>query len=169
MADRREITRAEARRRRAIKRQIAAQTASAVCEKIEYALTKARRIMTDKSFKEILNAHGVNTVPQCLARNNGSHAPSEEAGVANGRLDEASLQFAIAWAFLFPLIGKPEIANHLENKWPGFVWEIKDAFIALVVEGPFPHAMSGHRSRRHGARYQPIRRRMSRGSLGRVG
>ena len=59
---------------------------------------------------------------------------------ANKQLEEASLRFVIAWAFLFPLFAKPNIKLYLQRNWPGFIDEMKDAFIGLVMEGPFPPA-----------------------------
>jgi hypothetical protein len=49
-----------------------------------------------------------------------------------------AIQLTVAWPFLFPLLESEAIAKHLEDCWPAFVLDTKDAFIALVVDGPFP-------------------------------
>ena len=78
-------------------------------------------------------------------------------------LDDVSLQFAILWTFFFPLFDYAVIARCLEDTWPGFILEMKDAFIAIVVKGPFPHVLSGHKGRYHGAHYYADKRRISKG------
>jgi hypothetical protein len=156
MTDTREMTRSEMRRRRTLERTDACERATAVCERVALVLSKARRILVDRRFAEILHSQGVQSLPLSLTADDG--APRRDGGKpapAKDRLDKVSLEFAIAWTFLFPMFAKPVIANHLEEAWPGFILEMKDVFITLVVEGPFPHVMSGHRGRRHGAYYHP--------------
>jgi hypothetical protein len=68
-------------------------------------------------------------------------------------LDRISLEFVVAWKFLYPLLHNAEAKSYLENAWPGFISDLKDAFIALVIDGPFPRAMSGHRGRKHHDNY----------------
>ena len=154
MTDKREMTRAEARQRRALAKDVACQKAGAICESVGSVVNKARLVLATEGFVEILRSQGIQTLPRCLATNAGlTHDIGDDPKAEKDRLDEVSLEFVIVWTFLFPLVTNPAIAINLEKMWPGFIQELKDAFITLVVEGPFPHAMSGHRGRRHGAHY----------------
>ncbi len=162
MADKREMTRATARQRRALARTAAGEKAKAVCDRVASAVNKARWVLAEKSFADILRSQGVQTLPRCLLLKNASiHVIGGNSVSDKDKLSEVSLEFAIAWTFLFPLFDNPAIAGHLEKTWPGFILELKDAFITLVVEGPFPHTMSGHRGRRHGTNYHSGKRHRS--------
>uniref|UniRef100_UPI00195358B5 hypothetical protein n=1 Tax=Klebsiella michiganensis TaxID=1134687 RepID=UPI00195358B5 len=55
----------------------------------------------------------------------------------------SSLNFMIAWSFLFPLFSNTHIALHLRRNSPDLIAEMKDAFILLVINGPFPEACCG--------------------------
>jgi hypothetical protein len=61
----------------------------------------------------------------------------------NCNLIEAPLEFSVVWNFFFPLFANTAITEHLGRASPDPVSELKDTFIALVVEGPFPHMMNG--------------------------
>jgi hypothetical protein len=158
MNDKREMSRAKSRRRRALARDVAFRRTQATCELLKSALAKVRLVLTDKAFRSILYSEGVHSLPRDLA---GLEIAKAHVRSKKDALD-ISLQFVIAWTFLFPLFNRPEIAAYLERTWPGFIQQLKDAFITIVVEGPFPHAMSGHRGRRHGAAYNPSTHRHAR-------
>jgi len=147
--DKREFSRAQARRNRAAARAQAAQTERDTAEIMREALTQARRILTDKGFVQLLYDSGVQSIPRTLAPGTLPRA-SRGNQIDRGPLD-GSLDFIIAWTFLFPLFKRPDIATYLETAWPGFTLQMKDAFITVVVEGPFPHAISGFQGRRRGA------------------
>jgi hypothetical protein len=149
MIDRREETRSAMRKRRALSRSEAIQKTKATCERVTDSVDKARLVLTDAAFAEVLRSQGVQTVPRFLATT--IREIEGDLSSAKERLDEVTLQFVIAWTFLFPLFANPAIKTHLDETWPGLVLELKDTFIALVVEGPFPHSMSGHVGRRRGA------------------
>jgi hypothetical protein len=59
------------------------------------------------------------------------------------------LEFTVAWKFLYPFFSDGRATAHIEAASPGFIAAMKDTFIAMVIDGPFPHAMSGHRGRKH--------------------
>ena len=142
-----------AQRRRAAAKVIAFQKTNDTTELLENALDKARKALTDKAFHQLLHAHGVHFIPRVLW----TKAP---VGAAKNQAPDAlvldcSLKFVLAWTLLFPLFKKPDVAKYLDTAWPGFIQQMKDAFIAVVVDGPFPHSMSGHRGRRHQGFYNP--------------
>jgi hypothetical protein len=147
--DKREESRSERRHRRTLARKEALRTVNNNCDRVAIVLNKVRIALTDVTFIDLLRAQGVRTLPRPLVEDEirtqrtGSHLTSSKE-----HLDEVSLNFVVAWTFLFPLFTNPIIATHMDRTWPGFILELKDSFIALVVEGPFPHAMSGHRGRR---------------------
>lgn len=153
MSDKRELTRAEMRRQRAIARDVVLQRMNAICERLEIIVAKVRMVLIDKTFREILRSEGVHSIPRILSANT-------PVGVEGDSLDR-SLEFVVAWTLLYPMFNKPEIATHLDKAWPGFILQMKDTFIAIVVEGPFPHSLSGHRGRRRGANYNPSAHRHS--------
>ena len=147
----RETSRAEARRRRALVRTAASEKANRVCACVVNVLGRARLILADKEFRALLREQGIQTLPSCLSRN------SEMRRIADAtlksereRLDEISLEFVVVWKCFFPLLREPAIEIRLERTWPGFILQLKDTFIALVTEGPFPHAISGHVGNRRG-------------------
>jgi hypothetical protein len=154
MIDKRVESRSEMRRRRALAASDAIRKTGAACDRTADAVDKARIVLVDPAFAELLRVQGVQTWPRPLTANEDQTRTADGSlATAKERLNEVSLEFVIAWTFFFPLFSNPVIAAYLDTTWPGFVGELKDTFIELVVQGPFPHAMSGHRGRRHGARY----------------
>jgi hypothetical protein len=118
------------------------------------AIERARRIAANRHFIEGIRATGVQTISLCLDAKRYSKSGIGKDDVSGGdMLDAVALEFVMVWTFLFPLFSNPAITKLLDEKCPGFIAEMKDAFITLVIEGPFPCTMSGHQGRRHGARY----------------
>jgi hypothetical protein len=136
MSNPRKPSRREMTRRRAAKISAARANATANCIRAASVLQKAKLILGVKDFGEILRLHGVQSLPAFLSTD----------PVRKDRADPVALEFAVVWTFLFPLLENPAIAGHLNKAWPGFISEFKDAFIALVLEGPFSHAKSGRPS-----------------------
>jgi hypothetical protein len=155
MTNYRESSRREARRKRALVRLVDHQRAQALGERVNLALRNARSAISDKRFVDLLRSHGIQNVPVPLAPASGRSALSPPYNLA-----EASLEFAIVWSFFFPLFANTAIAEYLRNGRPGLVSELKDTFIALVIEGPFPHMMSGHTGRRHQGEYRSSHERL---------
>ena len=154
MLDRREMTRAATRQRRALAMIVASEKEKLTFDRVATVTSKARGVVAHKGFVAILHSLGVQTLPRCLSpRKNSVIAIDGESVSEKETLNEAALEFVFVWKFLFPLLDAPEVVSYLEEKWPGFILELKDTFIMLVVDGPFLHAMSGHRGRRHGAGY----------------
>jgi hypothetical protein len=115
------------------------------------ALKRARRILLNDDFVELLYSQGVRTVPKFIEFDAGWI--SEHSAKSAGRLDHVSIEFAALWLFLYPLLENEMIVDYLRRAWPGFIPEFKDVFILLVVEGPFPPLVFGHQGRRHAADY----------------
>ena len=156
MIDRREITRSETRRRRATARNAVADKTKAVAELQANALARAREVLADTTVIELLHRHGVHQIPRVLSPSAIHQIDARPDALDSPNVD-CSLEFVVAWALLFPLFKEPDISSYLDTTWPGFILQMKDAFIAIVVEGPFPYAISGYRGRRHTAIYNPNR------------
>lgn len=54
------------------------------------------------------------------------------------RLLDSALDFAVAWKFLYPMFRDAKTSREIDKNWPGFIAQVKDAFISLAVDGPFP-------------------------------
>jgi hypothetical protein len=104
------------------------------------AMRKAQTIVSDPSFREIVHAHGIETVPELLVTRPRKTATSSERLSKRYHVDH-SLDFIIVWTFFFPLFANKAIVTVLEESWPGFISQLKDAFILLVVDGPIPESL----------------------------
>lgn len=99
-------------------------------------MDRARLVLADREFRELLREQGVQTIPNSLSEIE-PKAPGGSKSKGEERLDAISLEFVVAWKFFFPLMGISAIEVRLERTWPGFIGQLKDAFITLVTEGPF--------------------------------
>lgn len=147
----RRIRRVERRQKLAIAETAAICCANRSLELAAGALEATRRVVADSHVINILISQGIDAIPNCLAQKQG--APVEvnvrDLKAAKLSLDRISLEFTVAWRFFYPLLRNSEMICYLDSAWPGFVLQLKDAFIALVIDGPFPQALSGYRGRRH--------------------
>jgi len=134
MTDKREIIRAEARGLRVLAKDQSRQNAKLTQERMVNAMRTARVIVVDESFVEMLRGQDIQSLPQLLVTKANPNKESE------GEFHDHSLDFVIAWTFFFPLFANPVIATYLEQSWPGFTIELKDAFISVVVDGPLSRA-----------------------------
>lgn len=146
----REATRSELRRRRALAKGESLSRARQNLKMVSRVVADAKKVIEDPAFVAIARELGCPSIPSPVSRERvtASEIGSEEE-IVPGRLKEAALEFVVIWTFLFPLLDKPAIVECLELRCPGFISRLKDAFIGLVVDGPFPPTMSGHSSRRH--------------------
>lgn len=142
-----------ARRRRALLRKEAVKRAQAVKERLADVVTNARAALADAGFRSLLRSHGTTSFPAPLLK--AKRSKKADSVGHQKRANEVSLDFLIAWSFFFPLFANREIVTFLKTNRPGFIEAMKDAFIAIVIEGPFPHVLSGHRGARHGGRTLP--------------
>jgi hypothetical protein len=96
-----------------------------------------RQIMADETFLKLAHTHGIQTIPELLlaSRDDGDKS-----------LDR-SLDFVIAWRFFAPLLYSPVAAAFLDKRWPGFSLELRDIFISIVSDGPFPQELRGRHRR----------------------
>ena len=154
MMDRRDASRWEMRHQRAQEKVKALAKTSAATERASSAVNKARCILADPTFADTLRSQGILSVPLVLTKSEPqSPALGGNLAASKAYLNEVSLDFVIAWRFFYPFFSNSMIEGYLERSWPGFILEMKDAFIAIVVEGPFPQPMSGFRGRRPNADY----------------
>jgi hypothetical protein len=144
MADQRKITRAQAKLRTASARRSAEEQAGLRYARIAALLNTARAILADGVFINLARAHGVQSLPQPLAMQD---EPDHETGNAltssEADFSDCALDFAITWRFFAPLLRNPAIVIHLDTRWPGFTLEVRDVFISLVSDGPFPYQHLG--------------------------
>ncbi len=135
--------RAEARQRWMREKEETHERDRRVKERVTTVLGKAKFILADRKFVELMRLRGVQSMPRFLTTSL-VEREFENANSKPDQQDTVSVEFAVAWCFLSQLLGDAVIARRLEDSWPGFANELKDAFIALVIEGPFPYALSGH-------------------------
>jgi hypothetical protein len=143
MTSKRARERAEARQRWMREKADAHDRTRRVKERVTTALGKARFILADREFRELLRLRSVQSMPR-FPTTTSIDGEFVETDIKPERLNEISLEFTAMWCFLFPLLQDAVIARHLEDAWPGFSGELKDAFISLVIDGPFPYDLSGH-------------------------
>ena len=132
MVDIRNIRRAEARKRRVLEKLGADQRELVKHHRIGKALDQMRLILTDKTFGNLIHNRGIQSLPGLL---------SQDRAVTEA-LDR-SLDFIVAWRFFSPFIYDLVTAALLETRWPGFSLELRDIFISIVADGPFPHELRG--------------------------
>jgi hypothetical protein len=113
-------------------------------------MAKAREIVIDKRFRRALAAQGIDNIPNFAikARLNLKTDKGCKENRPRGTKNDYSLEFLFLWGFFFPLLAKPEIAGLLEELWLGFIGELKDGFITLVMDGPFDEVLPVGRSPR---------------------
>lgn len=133
MVDFRELRRSEARKRRLLEKLGNDQRELIQHARIGRALDQMRVIVADETFGKLAHTHGIQSVPQLLLNREESNSCS---------LDR-SLDFVIAWRFFSQFLYEPMTAAFLDNRWPGFSLELRDIFIALVADGPFPTELRG--------------------------
>ena len=56
---------------------------------------------------------------------------------------DRSLDFIVAWRFFASFLYDPVTAALLDSRWPGFSLELRDIFISIVADGPFPQDFRG--------------------------
>lgn len=135
MTKTREFLAQRARVRRVIGKKLAQQQAAARRAHISEVLSQLKTIIRDEGFIALAAAQRITTVPDCLYRQD----PLTSDQMTDAQIANCVLVFVVAWKFLFPILGSPQIASYLERTWPGFIGDFKDTFITLVMDGPFPH------------------------------
>lgn len=136
MVEPRELRRAEARRRRVLSKLGADQREAAKHFRVGRAIAALRQIVADETFRKLIFTHGIQSVPELLTRDHSDD--SYEKNVL-----DASLDFIVAWRFFSPFLYEPLTAQLIEARWPGLGLELRDLFISIVADGPFPHELRG--------------------------
>lgn len=134
MTKTREFMAQRARVRREIRRKLAQQQAAARRAHISEVLGQVKEIIRDEGFIALLAGQRITTAPDCLYRQT-VLTPDE---MTDEQIANCVLVFLVAWKFLFPVLTSPHISEYLERTWPGFIWDLKDTFITLIMDGPFP-------------------------------
>jgi hypothetical protein len=142
MTDKRERRRAETRRLRLLAEGQSRERAGLTQRHMAKAMRKAQTIVSDQSFREIVQAQGIDSVPELLVRQGRPRKAATGSEQLSKRYrGDRSLDFIIVWTFFFPLFANKPVVTFLEETWPGFIAEVKDAFILLVVDGPIPESL----------------------------
>lgn len=132
MTDAQELSRRRMRALRARARKAAEERGEQTRRAVEATICNCRNLLSDPQFLKLLQSMGVQDAPKLLLRK-----PIKEP-IVKSPFGDPSLDFVIAWSFFKPLVENPVVARYLSEKKPGFVMEMKDAFISLVLHGPFP-------------------------------
>lgn len=96
-------------------------------ELAEAALKRLQLALSDPKFVEKLIRKKLTTVPAGLM--------SESSPGTLHQID-ATVRFLVAWKFFYPLLADEDIVRTADRLWPGLVSEVKDAFIAIIMDGP---------------------------------
>lgn len=132
MVDMRELRRTESRKRRVLEKLGTDQREVIKHTRIGRLLEQLRLVVADSEFNKFIHTHGLQSIPEFL---NSKTQPPEEL--------DRSLAFVVTWRFFSPFLYDPVTAAFLDTRWPGLTVEMKDVFIALVADGPFPHEPRG--------------------------
>lgn len=132
MPGKRELARTEARNRYAQARRFTDDKLSETSRRSRQANDLAAKVLGSLDFKRLLVEQGVRIIPIVPASKPLAKIEGEQA---RGLHD--CIAFAVTWAFLFPLLKNARIMAYLEDVHPLFVPTLKDAFIFMVMEGPF--------------------------------
>lgn len=136
MVETRAIRQAEARQRIVLSQLGADQREAARHLRINRALDTMRNILADETFLKLAHAHGIDSVPSFLIEPH-DNCPLHEAPI------DHSLDFLVSWRFFSPFLYEPMLSHLLEKRWPVFGLELRDIFIAIVADGPFPYDLRG--------------------------
>ncbi|MBI3700843.1 MAG: hypothetical protein HY242_10420 [Afipia sp.] len=133
-------------RRRMQKRRLETKNQEAICFqaaqlRVKYTVSKIKEVLADSVFRKKLAGEGVKTIPVLFAAE--ANSALSNANTPKRELDDVALEFAAAWAFFYPLLSNRAIVDYLQATWPEFVVELRDAFILLVLNGPFPQECCG--------------------------
>ena len=90
-------------------------------------LDRLRDVTADETFNKFVHARGILSVPTILGPE--KLLPKDI---------DRSLAFVVCWRFFSPFLYDSVTATYLENRWPGLIMEMKDIFIDLVADSPFP-------------------------------
>lgn len=101
---------------------------------ISETMLQIKEILEDRQFVELLLIQKVKSAPECIFR----YSRPAKGSMADHEIADAILAFVAAWKFLFPILNNVRMSDYLERAYPGFVAGIKDTFITLVMDGPFP-------------------------------
>lgn len=132
MVDLREQRRAETRKRRVLEKLGGDQREAIKHGRIGRLMDQLKDVVADETFRKFVHTRGIQSVPHILGPQ--CSLPSD--------LDR-SLAFVVSWRFFAPFLYDPVTATYLEMRWPGLIAEMKDVFIDLVSDGPFPYESRG--------------------------
>lgn len=132
MVTARDIEREEARKRRVLSKLGADQRERSRHLRITRALEQSRLVLSDCEFLRLIHLQGFDSAPTFLLENE-----REESAL------DRTLEFVVTWRFFAPLLYDPITSEMLDARWPGFGIELRDIFISIVSDSPFPHELRG--------------------------
>lgn len=139
--EQREISRAKMRKRRSEARDEEAQRLRAARVIVAATVDRLYDVMTDSDFLEFLRLEGVKTIPAVI--HNKAEPRVDKDDCNDALFENTALTFLAAWSFFHPLFERTAIKNFIDFRWPELSSALKDAFILLVLNGPFPQECCG--------------------------
>lgn len=137
MPSKRELACERARIQNALERQAARRAAEMRETKLKDVFVSIGEILNHDDFVMLARKHGVISAPRCLTEL--ENTTGDLAAVdASSECARRVSTFIVAWKFLCSIMQEQEIRELIENRWPNFVRELKDVFIGIVTNGPFP-------------------------------
>ena len=139
MSGRREFLSEQARSRRRVAKCLAARNAIIQALKVRSAISQTRTILANLGFLAHLRSAHIFSIPSRLQiQIEDQHDSCQIDGLPDD-FGDIALDFMVAWKFMSPLFCESTILEFIEAEWPGFVADMKDVFILMVTNGPFPH------------------------------
>lgn len=123
----RDISRRAARSKRADEEALFSHRMNLSRARAATALKQMKLALSDQRFAAKLIQKKYTSIPVGLV--------GESSQGALHRTD-ATVQFLVAWKFFYPLLADEDIVQTANRLWPGLMSEVKDAFIAIIMDGP---------------------------------
>lgn len=137
MVSKRELACERARTQRALVLQREQRAAELRQAKLDRLLDCIRQILAHDDFAQLALSHGVKSVPKCLVSGFNT-AESSEVITRSTVIAQQTTAFIVAWKFMSSILQDQEIRDFIADRWPDFISEIKDVFIGIATNGPFP-------------------------------
>lgn len=132
MPNKRALAKSEAHERYANARRFTDDKLDEIGRRARHANDLIAEVLGTSDFQRLLVEQGVKSIPSVSVSK-----PLVEIDWEHPKYLHDCIAFAVTWAFLFPLFNNASIVTYLEGAHPLFVPTLKDAFISMVMEGPF--------------------------------
>ena len=127
MVRQRDISRREVRSKRADEEALFSHRLKLSQECAASAIARLKTALSDQDVISKLAGHKRTSIPDWLASTDCERVKSQT---------DPTVQFLVAWKFFYPLLSDADLAQTIDMRCPGLVQEMKDAFIAIIMDGP---------------------------------